>query len=348
MRIATWNVNSIRARLDRMVDWLGRSDVDVLAVQETKIPDESFPAAPFLDLGYEVAHHGTSQWNGVAVLSRIGIDEVQQGIDLLPGWGDPAVAEARALGARCAGVWVWSLYVPNGRAQDDPHFAYKLAWLDGLRRFAAGRLAERPDVQLVLCGDYNIAPTDDDVWDPEYYRPFTHTTPAERAGFQALLDAGFTDVVRPYTPGPGVFTYWDYQRLAFAKRRGMRIDFALASPALAARVTGALIDRQERKGKGASDHAPVIVELTDDHPEPPRRVPARPVPSPLPADPAAPDGPSADASTADASTADASTAEAATAGAPTADTSTAGATPGTSAVPSAPDAQPALFEEPWS
>lgn len=262
-RLATWNVNSIRARLPRLLDWLARSDVDILAIQETKIADEAFPEQPLRDLGYQVAHLGHSAWNGVAVLSRVGMEDVSEGIDTLPTWGEPAVTEARALGVRCAGIWVWSIYVPNGRAQTDPHYRYKLDWIAALRDHAAGQLAADPTLQLALCGDYNIAPTDEDVWDPAYYEPFTHTTPAERAAFRSLVDAGFADVVRPYTPGPGVYTYWDYQRLAFAKRRGMRIDFALASPALAARVTGAEIDRQERKGKGASDHAPVIVELAD-------------------------------------------------------------------------------------
>ena len=153
------------------------------------------------------------------------------------------------------------MYVPNGRAQADPHFDYKLAWLGAMREYGAARLAAQPDAQIAFCGDYNIAPTDDDVWSVEYYLPHTHITPAERAAYAGVVDAGFTDVVRPHTPGPGVYTYWDYTQLRFPKKQGMRIDFALASPSLAARVTGAAIDREERKGKGASDHAPVVVDV---------------------------------------------------------------------------------------
>jgi exodeoxyribonuclease-3 len=186
---------------------------------------------------------------------------VRAGFPEVPGWGDPPAAEARALSALCAGVEVWSVYVPNGRAVGDPHFDYKLSWLEALRGYGAASLAADPDAQIVFCGDFNIAPTDDDVWSVGYYANLTHTTPEERAAFGGLVDAGFTDVVRPYTPGPGVYTYWDYTQLRFQRRQGMRIDFALASPALAARVTGASIDREERKGKGASDHAPVLVEI---------------------------------------------------------------------------------------
>ncbi len=262
MRIATWNINSIRARLDRLTAWLARSDVDVLAIQETKIDDDRFPADRLAELGYQVVHHGTSQWNGVAVLSRIGIDAVQIGLPGVPSWGEPAVAEARAVSALCAGMRIWSVYIPNGRAIGDPHYHYKLEWLAALRDQGAKELAADPDAQVAFCGDYNIAPTDDDIWSVEFYRHQTHVTPPERAAFGELVSAGFADVVRPFTPGPGVYTYWDYKQLSFAKRRGMRIDFALASPALAARVTGAFIDREERKGKGASDHAPVIVELS--------------------------------------------------------------------------------------
>ena len=259
MRIATWNVNSIRSRIDRVEAWLARSQVDVLAIQESKAKDEQFPYDRFRALGYEVAHHGVSQWNGVAIASRIGLDDVQVGFDGAPGWGEPATAEARAIGATCGGIRMWSLYVPNGRALEDPHMAYKLTWLDRLRDQATGWAADGTPV--ALCGDWNIAPTDDDVWSMEYYADKSHVSPGERAAFHAFLDAGFVDVVRPHTPGPGVYTYWDYQRLAFQKRRGMRIDFVLGSPSLAARVAGAVIDREERKGTGASDHAPVVVQL---------------------------------------------------------------------------------------
>ena len=262
VRLATWNVNSVRARIDRVLAWVERSDVDVVALQETKCRDDQFPDEGFKALGYEVAHHGLSQWNGVAVASRVGLDDVTIGFPGMPGWGDPVEAEARAIGATCAGVTVWSLYIPNGRTLDDPHLLYKLDWLARLRDAGAAWLADDPSAQVALCGDWNVAPTDDDVWDPAFFAGRTHVSPQERSAFAAVVDAGFADVVRPHTPGPGVYTYWDYTQLRFPKKQGMRIDFALASPALAARVTGAQIDRQERKGKGASDHAPVIVDLS--------------------------------------------------------------------------------------
>lgn len=261
MRLATWNVNSVRARVDRVQDWLKRSDIDVLALQETKCRDDQFPAEAFEALGYQVAHHGNSQWNGVAVLSRVGLDDVQHGFPGMPEWGDPPATEPRALGARCDGVQVWSLYVPNGRDLADPHLEYKLLWLARLREAGLGWLAEDPQAQVAMVGDWNVAPLDDDVWDIAAFEGSTHVSPAERAAFHAVVEAGFADVVRPFAPGPGVFTYWDYKQLRFPRREGMRIDFVLASPALAARVTGAMIDREARKGKGASDHAPIVVEL---------------------------------------------------------------------------------------
>jgi exodeoxyribonuclease-3 len=261
MRFATWNVNSIRARQDRLLAWLERSDVDVLAIQETKVTQEKFPTEPIEELGYDVAHHGFSQWNGVAIISRIGLDNVRRGIPGVPLFGESTEPEARAIGADCGGVEFWSVYVPNGRTLGDPHYDYKLEWLAALGRYVVSELGTDPTKQLALCGDFNIAPTDDDVWDPVAFEGFTHVSAPERAAFADLLDSGLTDVVRPYHPGPGAYTYWDYQRLRFARREGMRIDFALASAALADRVSDAVIDRQERKGKGASDHAPVIVEL---------------------------------------------------------------------------------------
>jgi exodeoxyribonuclease-3 len=261
VRIATWNVNSIRSRIDRVESWLARNDVDVLAVQETKARDDQFPEMGLQALGYEVAHHGLNQWNGVAIISRVGLADVEVGFPGMPDWGDPPGAEARALGATCGGVRVWSLYVPNGRTLDDPHLAYKLDWLARLRDAGAGWLAADPAARIALMGDWNIAPQDDDVWSVSFYEGRTHTSPAERAAFRAVVDVGYADVVRHHHPGPGVYTYWDYTRLAFPRRQGMRIDFVLASPALAARVTGAGIDREERKGKGASDHAPVYVDL---------------------------------------------------------------------------------------
>jgi exodeoxyribonuclease III len=176
----------------------------------------------------------------------------------MPGFGDPETAEARAIGATCGGVRVWSLYVPNGRKVDDPHYVYKLDWLARLREAAQAWQGQ----DTALAGDWNIAPLDEDVFDMRQFAKSTHVTAPERAAFQAFLDDGYVDVVRPHAPGPEVFTYWDYYRQRFERNRGLRIDFVLGSASLAGRVTGALIDRDERAGTGASDHAPVIVDLT--------------------------------------------------------------------------------------
>jgi exodeoxyribonuclease-3 len=267
MRLATWNVNSIRSRADRVAAFLQRQDIDVLALQETKCRDDQFPEMIFNAIGYEVAHVGHSQWNGVAILSRVGMSDVEIGFPGMPSWsskvGQDPVPEARALGATCGGVRVWSLYVPNGRTLTDPHYQYKLAWLEALRTTAGGWLADDPEAQIALVGDWNIAPENDDVWDITVFSHSTHVSPPERAAFRAIVDAGYADVVRPHAPGPGVYTYWDYTQLRFPRREGMRIDFVLGSPAFSGRVTRALIDREERKGKGASDHAPVTVEIAD-------------------------------------------------------------------------------------
>lgn len=263
MRLATWNVNSVRTRAERVVDWLTRAEVDVLAMQETKCADEQFPTMTFLAAGYEVAHCGQGQWNGVAIASRVGFDDVSTGFDNQPSWGDGGGPEARALGATCAGVRVWSLYIPNGRTVEDPHYRYKLDWLAALGDNARSWLRDDPDAQIALTGDWNIAPRDEDVWDMAVFAESTHVTPPERAAF-AAIEESYPDVVRPFTPGE--FTYWDYTQLRFPRREGMRIDFILASPALAARVTHAEIARDERKtGKNRigspSDHAPVLVDL---------------------------------------------------------------------------------------
>jgi exodeoxyribonuclease-3 len=286
LRLATWNVNSIRTRLGRVLDWLERAQVDVLAMQETKCADDQFPTLPFLERGYEVAHYGFNQWNGVAIASRVGLDHVEVGFDGQPGWsskprgdhkrgeagcsGSPrqpdvaAAAEARALAATCGGLRVWSLYVPNGRTLEDPHYTYKLNWLAALHDTAERWLRSDPSAQIALVGDWNIAPTDDDVWSVEFFQGRTHVSEPERKAFNAIVDAQFSDVVRPFTPGPAVYTYWDYTQLRFPKRQGMRIDFILASPALAVRVADAQIAREERKGKAPSDHAPVLVDLRRD------------------------------------------------------------------------------------
>ena len=204
LRLATWNVNSIRARVDRVTDWLRRADVDVLAMQETKCSDDQFPTMPFLEAGYEVVHCGFNQWNGVAIASRVGFDEVEVGFEGQPSWGkdDDAKAEARALAATCAGVRVWSLYVPNGRTLADPHYQYKLEWLAALRNTAESWLQKDPEAPIALVGDWNIAPTDEDVWDIAVFDGATHVSEPERAAFNAIVETKFTDVVRPFTPGP--------------------------------------------------------------------------------------------------------------------------------------------------
>ncbi len=259
MRLATWNVNSLRSRIGRVEEFLQRHDVDVLAVQETKAREDQLPLMGLQALGYDVAVAGVNQWNGVAIISRVGLDDVEVGFPGQPGWGEPLAAEARAIAATCGGVRVWSLYVPNGRKPDDPHYIYKLDWLARLREAARAGL----ETDTALAGDWNIAPRDEDVFDMAQFAKSTHVTPPERAAFQAFLDDGFVDVVRPHTPGPDVYTYWDYYRQRFERNRGLRIDFVLASPSLAARVSGAFIDREERAGTGASDHAPVAVDLIE-------------------------------------------------------------------------------------
>ncbi|SDH92511.1 Exodeoxyribonuclease III [Actinokineospora alba] len=257
MRIATWNVNSLRSRIDRVEKFLERHDIDVLTLQETKAREDQLPLMGLQALGYDIAAAGTNQWNGVAVLSRVGIEDVQVGFEGMPGWGDPIADESRAIGATCGGVRVWSLYVPNGRKVDDPHYVYKLDWLAKLRAAARPWLG----VDTALTGDWNIAPMDEDVFDMAAFAKSTHVTPPEREAFAAFLDDGYVDLVRPHAPGPEVFTYWDYYRQRYERNRGMRLDFVLGSPSLAARVTSAFIDRDERAGAGASDHAPVVVEI---------------------------------------------------------------------------------------
>ena len=269
LRVATWNVNSIRARVDRVVDWMQRADVDVLAMQETKCSDDQFPAMTFLGAGYEVVHCGHSQWNGVAIASRVGLENVQTGFEGQPAWSggkDGHTDEARALAADCGGVRVWSLYVPNGRTVEDPHYRYKLDWLAALHDCASSWMAREPTARIALVGDWNIAPRDEDVWDIDVFRDSTHVTEPEREAFDAIATT-FTDVVRPFAPGPQVYTYWDYTQLRFPKRQGMRIDFILASPALAPQVVNAEIVRDERKsGKNRigspSDHAPVFIDIS--------------------------------------------------------------------------------------
>jgi exodeoxyribonuclease III len=258
VRIATWNVNSVKQRLPRLLPWLDDRRPDVVCLQETKLPDEAFRdllGRELGDRGYEIAVHGEAAWNGVAILSRLGLDDVATGLAGAPGFPDP---EARAVSATCGGIRVVSVYVPNGRVPDSEHYRYKLAWLASLRE----AVAAGPEA-TVVCGDMNIAPTDDDVFDPDAYVGQTHVTPLERAALAELRELGLRDVVRDRWPGERVFTYWDYRAGMFHQDLGMRIDLVLASATVADRVRAAWVDRQARKGKGPSDHAPVIVDLDE-------------------------------------------------------------------------------------
>ena len=267
MRIATWNVNSIRTRVDRVVDWMVREDVDVLAMQEIKCKPEQFPAEAFEAAGYELAIHGFSQWNGVAIASRAPIHDVETTFPGMPGFlkgheGPGLPTEARAIGATVDGVRLWSLYVPNGRSLGDPHYTYKLDWLAALTEYTRAETSARPDVPFALMGDFNIAPFDVDNGDPTVIvGQTTHVSPAEREAFFALEQAGVTDVARARVP-EGLFTYWDYKQLRFPRNEGMRIDFILGSPAFTDAVAGAAIHRNERKGVAPSDHVPVLVDLS--------------------------------------------------------------------------------------
>jgi exodeoxyribonuclease-3 len=258
VRIATWNVNSVRSRLPRLLPWLDQRRPDVVCLQETKLPNDSFDellAGDFAARGYQVAHHGEGRWNGVALASRVGLDDVVRGLPGEPGFPDP---EARAVSATCAGLRVTSVYVPNGRTPDDPHYQYKLAWLAALRASVADDLD-----RAVVCGDMNIAPTDADVWDPAQFVGATHVTPAERDALAELIRLGMRDVVRDRWPDRRVFSYWDYRAGRFHQDLGMRIDLVLAAGPVAERVAAAWVDRQARKGSAPSDHAPVIVDLDD-------------------------------------------------------------------------------------
>lgn len=256
--MTTWNVNSVKQRLPRLLPWLDERQPDVLCLQETKLTDDAFDAllgAELSQRGYEVATHGEAQWNGVAILSRVGLDDIVRGIPNGPGFPHP---EARAVSATCGGVRVHSVYVPNGRTPDSDHYHYKLAWLTALRDMVAAG----PDAAIV-CGDVNIAPADADVFDPSAFLGSTHVTPLERAALAELQAIGLHDVVRDRWPDKRVFTYWDYRAGMFHKDLGMRIDLILASGPVASRVRAAWVDRHARKGTGPSDHAPVIVDLDE-------------------------------------------------------------------------------------
>jgi exodeoxyribonuclease-3 len=258
VRIATWNVNSVKQRVPRLLPWLDQRKPDVLCLQETKLADDKFAELLGAELegrGYETAAHGEAAWNGVAILSRVGLDDVVTGVAGAPGFPHP---EARGVAATCNGVRVVSVYVPNGRVPDSDHYRYKLAWLGSLREV----LADAPESTIVL-GDMNIAPADEDVFDPDAYIGQTHVTPPEREALEAIEKLGFHDVVRERWPDERVFTYWDYRAGMFHQDLGMRIDLVLATDAVAERVKAAWVDRHARKGKGPSDHAPVIVDLDE-------------------------------------------------------------------------------------
>jgi exodeoxyribonuclease-3 len=258
VRIATWNVNSLKQRLPRLLPWLDQRRPDVVCLQETKVADDAFAELLSDDLaarGYVAAVHGEPTWNGVAIISRVGLEDVVAGLPGAPGFPHP---EARAVAATCAGIRVVSVYVPNGRAPGSEHYHYKLAWLSSLREAIAG--GPQP---AIVCGDMNIAPTDADVFDPEAYVGQTHVTEPERAALAQLQALGLRDVVRDRWPTQRVFTYWDYRAGMFHQDLGMRIDLVLASDALAGRIRAAWVDRHARKGRGPSDHAPVIVDLDE-------------------------------------------------------------------------------------
>jgi exodeoxyribonuclease III len=258
VRIATWNVNSVKQRVPRLLPWLDERKPDVVCLQETKLTDEAFTELLGTELAereYEVAVHGEAAWNGVAILSRVGLEDVVAGIADGPGFPDP---EARAVAATCGGIRVVSVYVPNGREPGSEHYQYKLAWLAALRQM----IAAGPEATLVA-GDMNIAPTDEDVFDPDAYIGQTHVTPPEREALAELQAVGLRDVVRDHWPEERVFSYWDYRAGMFHQDLGMRIDLILASEPVAGRVKAAWVDRQARKGKGPSDHAPVIVDLDE-------------------------------------------------------------------------------------
>lgn len=273
MRIATWNVNSIRTRAPRVVDWLVREDIDVLAMQEIKCKPEQFPVEMFEQAGYHLEIHGLNQWNGVAFASRHEMTDARHGFDGMPGFGKPIKGqeavqgigpnglplEARALGVTVGDLRLWNLYVPNGRGLDDPHYAYKLEWLRVLRENTERWLRNDPELPLALMGDWNIAPFPADMGDPSFTEgKSTHVSPDERSMF-ASFSPTLQDVVRPLVPEG--YTFWDYTQLRFPRNEGMRIDFILGSQAFADTVTAASIHREERKGDGPSDHVPVVCDI---------------------------------------------------------------------------------------
>jgi exodeoxyribonuclease-3 len=255
MRIATWNVNSLKVRMPRVEEWLGYARPDVVCLQETKLSDAVFPHMAFSALGYESVHHGSGQWNGVAILSRVGIDDPVAGFAR----GLEPDTDTRLISARCGGVHVTSVYVPNGRAVDDDHYLYKLAWLQKLR--AHVEALGRPGEPLAVLGDFNIAPTDSDVWNPAAFLGSTHVSEPERSALARLEEWGLFDAFRARWDSDQLYSYWDYRAGDFHEHRGMRIDLVLVTRVLLERMRWALVDRNARKGKQPSDHAPVFVDF---------------------------------------------------------------------------------------
>lgn len=255
--VATWNVNSLNARLPRVEDWLQQVQPDVLCMQETKLADDAFPAMAFSALGYESVHHGEGRWNGVAILSKVGIENPINGF----ADGIEADTDARLISATCGGVRIHSVYVPNGREVDHDHYHYKLSWLGRLRDHLEATTSAGNDV--IVTGDFNIAPTDDDVWDRAAFEGATHVTERERAALDNITDWGLVDTFRQRHPGPKLYSYYDYQAGRFHKREGIRIDFVLSSPGLAERCVFDVIDRNGRKGTKPSDHVPVVAVYRD-------------------------------------------------------------------------------------
>jgi len=269
MRVVTWNVNSMKARLPRFLSWAAERQPDVVLMQETKADDASWPAPVFADLGYESAHLGTGRWNGVAVLSRVGLEDVSYGLDDQPEFD--GVAEARALGATVGGVRLWSLYVPNGRGVGEPHYEYKLEFLQAVRAQARAELLQLgPTTPFGVLGDFNVAPHDDDVWDIGAFGGSTHVSAPERAAIEAIRYDGPDEVLSDLMPRASIdpadtrhpYTFWEMRMLGFQKGRGMRIDLVLANAALAERTESVWVDRDTRKGQGPSDHAPLVLDLS--------------------------------------------------------------------------------------
>jgi exodeoxyribonuclease III len=258
MRIATWNVNSISARLPRLLAWLDSAQPDVLCLQELKCATDAFPHDEIGRLGYETAAYGVGRWNGVAILSRVGLADVRRGLIDEPGYS--GASEPRAIGASCDGLRVWSVYVPNGREPGHAHYEYKLRWLEALRATVVAESSK--ERALSVLGDFNIAPTDDDVWDISRFTGSTHVTGPEREALAALREAGLSDIVPRALKYDRPYTYWDYRQLAFPHNNGMRIDLVYGDEKFAGAVGDAYVDREARKGKGASDHAPVVVDFT--------------------------------------------------------------------------------------